>query len=262
MSVLATLAEAAPSVPVLLASGAAVLGAAVLRGITGFGFALAAAPLLGMVLPPAQGVAVVILIQVMIGLRDVAALRRSLDMPSLKRLSLGALIGTPAGVWLLARLDPAALRIAIAATVAIGLALLLRAPAAAPEAPPPEDHREAFPAGLAAGLFGGLAAMAGPPAVAYFLRRRTAPATARASLMCFFFATSLMALPGMGLAGLVDLPTVVLSVLCLPLMLGGAWFGGRIFARTSESGYRKLAIAVLAVMAAASALRGIAGLMG
>ena len=65
MSVLATLAEAAPSVPVLLASGAAVLGAAVLRGITGFGFALAAAPLLGMVLPPAQGVAVVILIQVM-----------------------------------------------------------------------------------------------------------------------------------------------------------------------------------------------------
>ncbi|MEE3098324.1 MAG: TSUP family transporter, partial [Pseudomonadota bacterium] len=121
-------------------------------------------------------------------------------------------------------------------------------------------RREAWPAGLLAGLFGGLAAMAGPPAVAYFLRRGTAPATARASLMCFFFATSLMALPGMGMAGLVDRPTVLLSVLCLPMLLGGTWLGGRIFARTSEAGYRRLAIAVLAAMAAASAARGAAGL--
>lgn len=251
------LLDAAPGALPLVAAMASVLGAAVLRGVTGFGFALAAVPLLGLFLPPAQGVAAVILMQAMVGLRDVASLRRSLDLPSLGRLAVGAAVGTPAGVWLLARLDPAALRLAIAATVAIGLAFLLRAPA--PDAPP-KDRREAWPAGLLAGLFGGLAAMAGPPAVAYFLRRGTPPATARASLMCFFFATSLMALPGMGMAGLVDRPTVLLSVLCLPMLLGGTWLGGRIFARTSEAGYRRLAIAVLAAMAAASAARGAAGL--
>lgn len=47
--------------------GGAVFAAAVLRGITGFGFALAAVPLISLVLAPVQGAAIAILLQCMIG---------------------------------------------------------------------------------------------------------------------------------------------------------------------------------------------------
>ena len=47
----------------------------------------------------------------------------------------------------------------------------------------------------------------------------------------------------------------------LPLMLLGTWAGGRAFARTSESGFRRMAMLVLLATAIASGLRGLAGLV-
>ena len=44
-----------------------VFAASVLRGFTGFGFGLAAVPLLSLVLPPAQVVPFVVVLQVVVG---------------------------------------------------------------------------------------------------------------------------------------------------------------------------------------------------
>ena len=51
--------------------------AAVLRGLTGFGFALAAVPLLSLVIPPAQAVVIAVLLQCLVGVRDLISLRGS-----------------------------------------------------------------------------------------------------------------------------------------------------------------------------------------
>lgn len=254
----APLAAAAPDALTLLAVFACVLSAAVLRGITGFGFALAAVPLMGLVIPPAQAVVVAVLLQCMIGLRDIVAMRTVVDWRAILRMGAGALAGTPAGVALLTLLDPAATRLAIAALVAVGLLFLLRPPR--PEATPPHPA-EAPAAGLLAGFFGGLAAMPGPPAVAYFLRAGARPAVSRASLMIFFFLTSLIALPGYAATGLLTLPAFLLALPSLPLLMLGTSLGGRIFLRTSEAGYRRLALIVLAVIALVSAARGAADLI-
>ena len=53
-----------------LAATGAILFAAVLRGFTGFGFALAAVPLASLVMPPSRTVAAVLVMQLAIGLRD------------------------------------------------------------------------------------------------------------------------------------------------------------------------------------------------
>ena len=256
---LTILTEAAPEWHNLALSCLAVAVAAVLRGLTGFGFALAAVPLLSLFLPPAQSVAIVIALQVMMGFRDVIALRRAVDWPSLSRLAVGAAIMTPVGVALLDYLNPAAMRLVIAALVGIGLAMLLRAPAV--EAPV-EGPKGAWLAGGLSGLFGGLAAMAGPPAVVWFMRAGRPPAIMRASLMVFFFATSVFAAPMMAYRGMLDLPSLVISVIALPVLMLGTSLGGKLFARTSDAGYRKAALATLAAMALAAGLRGLLGLLG
>ena len=106
--------------------GAAILGAAVLRGFSGFGFALAAVPLVAMIVAPARAVAIVILVQTVMGLRDIAQHHAIIDRPSVLRLSLGALIGTPLGVAGLLLLDPPTIRLCIAAIVGIGVLFLLQ----------------------------------------------------------------------------------------------------------------------------------------
>ncbi|WP_158966814.1 sulfite exporter TauE/SafE family protein [Chachezhania sediminis] len=237
----------------------ATLAAAVVRGLTGFGFALAAVPAISFFLPPAEAVTIAVLLQCAVGCRDTFTMRGTWDTPVLKRLIAGAVIGTPFGVTLLLWLDPTMLRIAIALLILIGLAVLLRKPKG-PRKPP--SLGLATLTGAVAGLCGGFAAMPGPPAVAYFLTTDLPAARARASMIIFFFATSLMTIPGLIWGGLITVHTLAMTAVALPLMLFGTWFGGRLFERTSETGFRRLAMLVLLATALASGARGLAAFTG
>lgn len=242
----------------LVLFGAAILGASVLRGFSGFGFALAAVPLVAMLMAPARAVTIVVLVQAIMGGRDVWQQRALVDRPGLYRLAAGALVGTPFGVAGLLLLDATTTRLLIAAIVSIGVVLLLR---------PQRPHAQArlglaLPSGIVAGLFGGLAAMPGPPAIAYYLSGPTAPATVRASLLVFFFVTSLLALPGLILGDLVDRESLLLALVALPLLLGGTAIGTHLFKRAPARFYRPVALACLAAMALSSGLRGVLDLLG
>ncbi len=236
----------------------AVLLAALLRGFSGFGFALAAVPMVSMVVNPAKAVAIAVVVQAVVGVRDAVQMRGILDAPGLKRLSAGALIGTPVGLFGLIYLDAPTIRLAIAAIVVIGVLFLLRK--VRPDSP--VNLRLALPTGLLAGLFGGLAAMPGPPAVAYYLSGPTPAAISRASLMVFFFITSLIALPGLALGNLLDMQVLWLSVLAIPIMLGGTALGGLIFARAPGTAYKPVALLSLIAMALSSGLRGLLDVLG
>lgn len=236
-----------------------VLCAAFLRGITGFGFALAAVPAMSLFLPPAQAVTLAVLLQSFAGVRDSITLRGTWHTPVLKRMIAGAVVGTPFGVALLLWLDPTVTRIAIAVLILAGLAMLMWKPAAGYGAP---NMPLAVLTGGVAGFFGGFAAMPGPPAVAYFLTTDVPAARTRASLIIFFFSTSLLALPGLIWGGLVTAQSVLMALIALPLMLLGTWAGGRLFARTSEAGFRRLAMLVLLATALASGARGVAAMAG
>lgn len=235
----------------------AVSFAAVLRGIAGFGFALAAVPVLSLVLPPVEAVTLAVLLQLAIGVQDLWQLRGHAHRPSLLRLSLGALAGTPLGIWALTALDPDAARVAIAALVLAGLVALLRY---RPRRARPHGGL-ALVAGLAAGAFSGLAAMPGPPAVVYYLGAGTSPAQTRASLLLFFFVTALIAAPGLWLAGAIDRGALGLTLAALVPMALGSWAGGAIFARLDAAQYRRVAIFVMALSALLAGARGLAGFL-
>ncbi len=238
-----------------LAISAAVFLAAVLRGLTGFGFALAAVPMMSFLIPPAQAVAIAILLQCAVGLKDLIVSGGLVQRRALALMTLGALLGTPLGVWGLTRLDPDAMRLVIALLVGVGLAALLLRLKLGDSTP------MALGAGVTAGLFSGLAAMPGPPAIAYFLGTRTPAAVTRASLMVYFFLTSLLTLPGLLWAGEVRRETLLTSAIALPALFIGTWAGGLAFQRLDEGGYRTAAIALLGLTAALTAVRGLSGLL-
>lgn len=231
----------------------AVFLAAILRGLTGFGFALAAVPLISLAIEPKMAVASAILLQVMIGIPDVIRLRGHYDRQEVTRLTLGALIGMPFGIAALVFFDANTTQLAIAIISLAGLCLMVLQP--------PRRirfrRRVVFFAGALSGLFGSLAAMPGPPAVAYFVASGTDPARARASMLILFFMSALMSLPGLTLAGAIDRTTLLLGLALLPFLVLGTWVGGQIFLRLHPRHYRAIALGVMALAAGISGARAI-----
>lgn len=231
----------------LAGAGLAIFVAGLLRGFTGFGFALAAVPLAGLVLPPAMIVPVVMLTQLVIGSADAVRERRAVDWRLVGWLTLGLAIATPLGTWALVALPGDITRIVIACIVLLGAAAAWRPPRAeaAGEGGLLHARITRLGVGLVAGLFTGLAAMPGPPVVAYMLAAERDPRIIRATLMVFFFFTAVTGCASAWFAGLIGWPELVMSAAALPLVVGGSAIGAAGFRRADARHYRPAALVVL-----------------
>ncbi|WP_315831300.1 sulfite exporter TauE/SafE family protein [Bradyrhizobium prioriisuperbiae] len=236
---------------------AAVFAAALLRGFTGFGFSLAAVPLLGLFMAPSQAVPVAVGLQLLAGLIDLRAASRACHWPSLRWLIVGAVIGSPVGALVLSVVPAPMARIVIA-TITAGAVLMLGRGFALAAVPP---RLATTIVGLIAGLFNGLAAMPGPPAVVFYMSGPFGRVAARASLLVFFLATSIPAMASVAAVGLLDRRVLWLSVIGLPVMLIGTRIGAYAFHRGSDALHRQVSVASLGIIALGSAIKGFSDLM-
>ncbi|WP_454624913.1 sulfite exporter TauE/SafE family protein [Bradyrhizobium cenepequi] len=242
---------------VLMATAFSVLAAALLRGFTGFGFALAAVPLLGMFMPPSQSVPIAICLQFVGSLLDFPRARRDGHWPSLRWLIVGAAAGSPVGALALSVVPASVARILIA-TITIAAVVALNGGTRLEQAP---SKTMTSLVGLICGLFNGLAAMPGPPVVMYYMSGPFGRVAARASLLVFFLATSIAALVSTALVGLLDLRCLILSVLALPVLIAGTRIGEQAFRHGSDALHRQVSIASLGLIAIGSAIKGVSELL-
>lgn len=239
--------------PLLLA---AIFAAGFLRGVTGFGFALAAVPFISMVVPPLHAVIVVQILQLAMAPIDLAQNHKHIDRRSLTWLFAGAALVAPGAAMLATRLNPDVMRTAVALFVLLGLFAILR------EARIPAGRGPALSAGAMAGLMAGLAAMPGPPAVAYFLGRGTDKAVSRASLLVFFAGTAgFVLLTMMMTSQAVTWAIGKTALIGLPALLAGTMLGTKLFERLGDGSYRKAALAVLLISALMTGYKGLSGLL-
>ena len=242
------------ALPQLLATGIAmVFVAALIRGFTGFGFSIAAVPLLSVILPPTQAVPIVLLLQFLVSLNGLRPAMRICHWRSIRVLAVGAVIATPIGVWALSRLPQAPVRLCIAAIVLLAVGVLGRGLRMA-RAP---TGGGVLPFGMVSGLFNGLAGMPGPPVIAFYLASPIETGVARASMIVFFLVTSVIALVPITAIGMLSGPIVV-AALCgfLPVWFG-SWLGARLYRGSSEGRYRAVALTLLVLTAALAAARAV-----
>lgn len=237
--------------PLLFAIAAAMtFGAALVRGLTGFGMAIILVPLLGMLMPPGQAVVLGIILQLLIGPVGFRRIANDADRSSAVPIALLAMLATPLGMLALKAVTPDVARLMIA-IIAIGAFLLILMPQH------PDGHRPSSTAigatGIASGILTGFAAMPGPPVVPFYLRQRIEPATARASMMLVFFATAIAGTAASLWLGLATTKLFILSLLLfLPMVLGDQ-VGTRLFGRVPVPVWRGI-VAVILGAAGISAL--------
>lgn len=219
----------------------ATVAAALARGFSGFGAALIFVPLASALLGPRTAVPLLLVADGVMAAGMIPGAWRSADRREVATMASGALAGVPAGVWVLASLDPLVLRWAIVALAALMLALLVSGW---------RYHGQPRPAtavlvGAVSGLFSGAAQIGGPPVVAYWLGG-TAPArVVRANIILFFAATTVLSASGYLWKGLITAEVLSLAALIAPVYGLGTWAGSRMFGWASERTYRRICLAMI-----------------
>lgn len=234
-----------PDVLHYLAMFATVALAYTIFGLTGFGSAIVAVPILVQFVPLHFAVPLVLLLDVVstlaFGLRN----RKSAAVGEVVRLLPFMAIGVAIGVGVLAGVNARWLLFLLGAFVLANVAWNLSADAARL---PPLGRGWAVPAGLAGGIFSALFGTGGPIYTLYLLRRLDDPFTFRASIASVILASALLRVGAFGIGGLLQQPGLLIDwVALLPACALGVWTGSHLHGVLSPRHARQAMLVVLAL---------------
>ncbi|MEZ5731223.1 MAG: sulfite exporter TauE/SafE family protein [Paracoccaceae bacterium] len=229
---------------------AALFGAAVIRGFSGFGFSALVVAATGLVSDPLNAVAVVLFCEVVMTLQAARGISGHVDWRRVWLLLAGAAIGLPIGVHGLIAIGIDASRVAISLFILAMCGILLAGWSVPREVRGWPNALLGFASGVANG-----AAMAGLPVAAFFSAQPIPPKVFRATLIAYFAVLDFFSLPVLLHAGLITRDTVVATIVAVPLLLLGNHFGSYRFSKSAPQSFRRLAIGLLAALAIMGLLR-------
>jgi uncharacterized protein len=221
----------------------ATFAGAFVAGLSGFAFGLVAASLWLYILTPLQSATLIVGFGLVVQGYSVWKLRRALDWRRLSPFVIGAAIGAPVGVMLLAWSDPRSVRIAVGTFLVLySLYAFFRPPI-----------KLAASAGAAAdaavgflnGVIGGLTGLAGILVTIWCGLRGWPKDVQRATFQPVAVAVFLMTAIWLGVKGTVTAETIRLFLIGLPCLIAGTWLGLKLFGRIDETMFRKIVLALL-----------------
>jgi uncharacterized membrane protein YfcA len=167
----------------------------------------------------------------------------------LGQLLLAAMVGFPAGVWVLATWEDATIRWTVSGVVLVTLAALL----AGWRMKTAPGVRARLGVGAATGVVGGATGLTGPVVILFNLGAGAPAAVTRANTLVFLTLSSGLLLPQLWAQGLLRVEALWLGLLlAVPYALGNR-IGQALFDPGAEVVYRRVAYAIIA----ASALAGL-----
>ena len=219
--------------------------AGIVRGYSGFGFSALCVASLTLVLPPAQVVPVILMLEVAASVGMLPQVWRDIDWRALLWLTLGAFCGAPFGVLFLAEVPADVARVVISILVLAACGALLLGYQIKGE----RGRSSTFAAGLVSGLVNGIGAVGGLPVVIFMLASAAGAAMTRAVVVAYFLATDIYATGLTLIQGLLTWDLMGrLAISLVPLFLGVA-LGSRHFVKAQPESFRRFTLTLLIFLA-------------
>jgi len=223
----------------------ATFAAALVAGVAGFAFGLVAAAVWLHILPPLQVATLIIAFGLIVQGYAVWKLRAALDWRRLQPFLVGAAIGVPLGVGILAWAAPAQVRIGVAVLLVLYSLYALARPAMKPLAAGGAPADAAV--GFLNGVLGGITGLAGILITIWCVIRGWPKDQQRTVFQPVAVAIFAMSAFWLGVNGTISADTLRLMVLGLPVLLLGTWLGLKLYGRLDEAGFRKVVLVLLLV---------------
>ena len=217
-----------------------VLGAFLLRSLSGFGSALLCIPLLSLFYSVKFIVPVECVLEVVLSLILLPRVYKLVNRRELLLLVGGAIIGSVLGAYVLASLADVTLKTILGIVIIVVATTLLKSPPSL-NLPP----WSGIVAGLAGGILGGMFGTSGPAYVAYLAFRIPEPRSFRATLIYLFAIEYSWRLLVYFYQGLLDIQGVVFALELIPALVIGALAGHRLHEMFPERSFRTLVALLL-----------------
>lgn len=229
-----------------------VIAAAFVRGATGFGFSLLAAPLFALFWPATFASTVVLVLDLAAtGLLVRGGILAGLDWREAAVLGVAALVGALVGVLLLSLLPQRP------ALIGLNLAVLVSALAALFKVRWRwvDTRAAAIGASFLTGSMIGAFSVGGTLVVAWLMASGRSPAQARALLTIIFAVTDSGAIASRLAFGLFPTSSLTIILMLLPALAAGIYFGRRFYGRLSPEAWKRGVSALLVLLALVSLAR-------
>ncbi|VTU30495.1 MULTISPECIES: sulfite exporter TauE/SafE family protein [unclassified Variovorax] len=222
----------------LLLISLVVFFAAFVQGSTGVGFALIAAPVVGILQPALLPVCVLVLM-LPLNLYVVWRERTAVDRVGAGWITGGRILGTAGGLWVLAALSASHLSLFVGASTIAAALVTLVMPAFSP-------GRPAFiAAGLVTGVTETATGIGGPP-LALVYQHQAAP-TMRSTVALCFLVGELVSLVTLMVAGRISASQLSAATSLLPALVVGAVLS-RMVHRRVNGGFLRVFVQVFAIV--------------
>lgn len=233
---------------VALAVLALLLGG-VMKGATGAGAPMIAAPALTMLFNVQTAVAILVVPNLLSNIWQAWSFRRSaLPRRFLIFFAGGGLVGAVLGTWLLVILAQETLALMVAVAVIAYIALRLGKPDWVLASSRAEGL--SAPVGLVGGLLQGATGVSAPASITFLNAMRLPRAAFIGTIAIFFVAISTAQLPALWTVGLISMQTVVLGLIALALILLGMPLGNWLGKRCPPKVFDAVLLTLLGVIAA------------
>lgn len=218
--------------------------AGIVQGLTGFGAALVALPLLALVLPMIQAVPLISLVGFCMTLQMIPELRGNVLWKPAVLLIAASLPGLALGTHALRTVSPSLLSGLLGAMIlAFSLFSLRRKGRVLPL-----GTISCIAAGFMAGWLNGAISAGGPPAIAYASLQPWSKDEIKATLLAFFIVASASTVISYVMAGLYTASTLQYFGASVPGLVFGVWIGRRWYGGMSSESYRRLVCYMLLLM--------------
>jgi uncharacterized membrane protein YfcA len=231
----------------------AIFFASLVRGYAGFGFSALVAASLTLILPPAEIIPIILLMEVAASIAMLPSVWRDVDWKKLLVICIGAAIGTPLGVYLLVTISEDSARVVICTLILSASIALLRGYMFRGAGGPALT----VSTGFASGIANGVASIGGLPIVIFLLASASGAASTRAFIVAFLFVLDIYGSLLMFNSGLLNAEVVTRFVIFLAPLILGVILGSRQFIRTSPESFRQFALVLLIVLALSGLVRSL-----
>ena len=225
----------------LLIAMAVAAAAGLMRGFAGVGSGMMMAPVFAVLFGPVQTVGVIILMEVVVTAQMMPGVRREIDWSVIAPMGAAAALLMPVGSWLLVTLDPTLIARIIAFVVLVFSVVLMIGWR--------YDGAKKLWASLSIGSLSGVlmaaTSLGNPPVMVYLLSSRDNAATNRANFTGYFAVTLVALIVIMAVQGLIGIEALTTAAILLPVYMIATWIGSKLFRKSSEALYRRVALGIL-----------------
>ncbi|MFU8824344.1 sulfite exporter TauE/SafE family protein [Yoonia sp.] len=228
----------------------ALLGAAFVRGYSGFGFSAIFIAFAALFTNPLPLIPVVFACEIMMTAFQARGIRGHIDWRRIAWLMLGAAIALPFSVTVMLSVGENTARLVISGII-LAMALILLSGWTLQRRIGALGHGSV---GIVSGMCNS-AGIGGLPVAAFMSAQPMQAAAFRATMIVYLTALDLITLPLLWMGGLVTWDTAIAAVLAFPILGLGVWLGGRRFLAASPAAFRKSAVLLLLLLSTLGLIR-------